>query len=139
MCIQSAHLILLQCRAEHWTTNIHEQSSEGCRISGCIRVRKVTGNLHFSPGRSFVTDRGQVHDLVPYLKDGNHHDYGHEIHEFHFESEYEAEDEWRGTDRHTAWRKKVGLDRRPLDGVAAHTKYHRVSDALQKSEILKRI
>ncbi|KAF8604511.1 endoplasmic reticulum-derived transport vesicle ERV46 [Ceratobasidium sp. AG-I] len=114
-----------QCRAEHWTTNIHEQSSEGCRISGRIRVRKVTGNLHFSPGRSFVTNRGQVHDLVPYLKDGNHHDYGHEIHEFHFESEYESEDEWRGTDRHTAWRKKVGLEKRPLDGVSAHAKYYR--------------
>lgn len=32
----------------------------------------------------------------------------------------EAEDEWRGGDRSLAWRKKVGLEEHPLDGVVAH-------------------
>ncbi|KAG8682210.1 hypothetical protein FRC09_016940, partial [Ceratobasidium sp. 395] len=52
--------------------------------------------------------------------DGNHHDFGHHIHEFHFESETEVEDEWRGTDKHSAWRNKVGLEGHALDGVTAH-------------------
>ncbi|KAF8610387.1 endoplasmic reticulum-derived transport vesicle ERV46 [Ceratobasidium sp. AG-I] len=109
-----------QCAAEHWTAKIHEQNSEGCSIAGRVRVNKVTGNFHFSPGRSFVANRGHVQDLVPYLKDGNHHDFGHYIHEFRFEGDTEAEDEWRGTDRGTAWRKKVGIEANPLDDVMAH-------------------
>jgi hypothetical protein len=95
-------------------------------MAGRVRVNKVTGNFHFSPGRSFVSNRGHVQDLVPYLKDGNHHDFGHYIHEFHFEGDAEAEDEWRGTDRGTAWRKKVGLDGHPLDDVMAHVSNDRV-------------
>ncbi|KAG8792332.1 hypothetical protein FRC12_006402 [Ceratobasidium sp. 428] len=116
-----------QCAAEHWTTYIHEQSSEGCRLSGRVRVNKVTGHFHFSPGRSFLSNRGYVHDLVPYLKDGNHHDFGHFIHEFHFEGEREVEDEWKGGNRGIEWRKKVGLEGHPLDGVEAHVSYDRVS------------
>ncbi|KAG8739191.1 hypothetical protein FRC10_006055 [Ceratobasidium sp. 414] len=112
--------VVEQCVAEHWTQNIQHQNSEGCRISGRVRINKVTGNFHFSPGRSFVTNKGHVQDLVPYLKDGNHHDFGHYIHEFHFEGEREVEDEWRGTDKHSAWRKKVGVEDHALDEVMAH-------------------
>ncbi|CAE6491953.1 unnamed protein product [Rhizoctonia solani] len=117
-----------QCVAEHWTNYIHEQSSEGCRLSGRIRVYKVNGNFHFSPGRSFLTHQGLAYDLVPYLRDGHHHDFGHYIHEFHFEGEREVEDEWRGGNRGTAWRKKVGLDKHPLEGVYAHVADHRYSE-----------
>ncbi|CAE6416337.1 unnamed protein product [Rhizoctonia solani] len=114
-----------QCVAEHWTTYIHEQSSEGCRLSGRVRVNKVTGNFHFSPGRSFLSQQGAAHELVPYLKDGNHHDFGHIIHEFHFEGEREVEDEWRGETRGTAWRQNVGLGEHPLEGVQAHVNHFR--------------
>ncbi|CAE7143109.1 unnamed protein product [Rhizoctonia solani] len=109
-----------QCAAEHWTSFIYEQNSEGCRLSGRARVHKVTSNFHFSFGRSFLTHQGAVHELVPYLKHGNHHDFGHQIHEFHFEGEREVEDEWRGETRGTAWRQKVGLGNHPLEGVEAH-------------------
>ncbi|KAG9118695.1 hypothetical protein FRC07_006665, partial [Ceratobasidium sp. 392] len=68
---------------------------------------------------------GHVHDLVPYLKDGSHHDFGHFIHEFHFEGDREVEDEWRGTNRGIEWRKRVGLEGHPLDGVEAHVSYDR--------------
>ncbi|KAH7325395.1 endoplasmic reticulum vesicle transporter-domain-containing protein [Rhizoctonia solani] len=108
-----------QCVAEHWTNYIHEQSSEGCRIKR---------QFHFSPGRSFLTHQGLAYDLVPYLKDGHHHDFGHYIHEFHFEGEREVEDEWRGGNRGTAWRKKVGLERHPLEGVYAHVAEHRYDE-----------
>ncbi|KAG9106468.1 hypothetical protein FRC07_008813, partial [Ceratobasidium sp. 392] len=109
-----------QCLDEHWTQSIQEQNSEGCRISGRVRTNKVTGNLHFSPGRSYVSNKGDVHELVPYLRNGSHHDFGHYIHEFHFESERESDDEWRGTDGHSAWKKKVGVHEYALDGVTAH-------------------
>ncbi|QRW01053.1 Endoplasmic reticulum vesicle transporter [Ceratobasidium sp. AG-Ba] len=109
-----------QCVAEHWTAKIQSQNTEGCRISGRVRINKVTGNFHFSPGRSYVSNKNHLHDLVPYLKDGSHHDFGHHIHEFHFEGDSEAEDEWKGEDKSTAWRKKVGLDYYPLDGIVAH-------------------
>ncbi|KAG9096557.1 hypothetical protein FRC06_008542 [Ceratobasidium sp. 370] len=101
-----------QCVAEGWTEKIQHQSSEGCRIAGRVRVNRVTGNFHFSPGRSFVSNKGHVQDLVPYLKDGNHHDFAHHIHEFHFEGDREGENEWR---------KKVGLEAHPLDDVTAHS------------------
>ncbi|KDN42275.1 hypothetical protein RSAG8_06942, partial [Rhizoctonia solani AG-8 WAC10335] len=119
--------LIEQCAAEHWTTYIHEQNSEGCRLSGRIRVNKVTGNFHFSPGRSFLSHQGAAYELVPYLKDGSHHDFGHFIHEFHFEGEREVEDEWRGETRGTEWRRKVGLDGHPLEGVHAHVTHFRSS------------
>ncbi|KAG8682088.1 hypothetical protein FRC11_000266 [Ceratobasidium sp. 423] len=123
-----------QCVAEHWTTHIHEQNSEGCRLSGRVRINKVTGNFHFSPGRSFISNRGYAHDLVPYLKDGNHHDFGHYIHEFHFEGDREIEDSWRPGDRGTEWRKRVGSEKHPLDGVSAHVNHGRSSSYdLEKS------
>ncbi|KAG9092386.1 hypothetical protein FRC06_000119, partial [Ceratobasidium sp. 370] len=109
-----------QCVAEHWTTKIHEQNSEGCRISGRARINKVTGNLNFSPGRSFISQRDPFHDLVPYLRNGSHHDFGHHIHELHFEGEREVEDSWRPGKRMSGWRKKVGLEGHQLDGVTAH-------------------
>ncbi|QRV92812.1 Endoplasmic reticulum vesicle transporter [Ceratobasidium sp. AG-Ba] len=118
-----------ECVAEHWTEKIQEQSGEGCRMTGRVRINKVTGNFHFSPGRSFVSNRNHVNDLVPYLKHGNHHDFGHHIHEFHFEGDSEAVDEWRGQDTSTAWRKRVGLDRYPLDDVAAYVNVRRTAAA----------
>ncbi|ELU41041.1 endoplasmic reticulum-derived transport vesicle ERV46 [Rhizoctonia solani AG-1 IA] len=82
-----------------------------------LRINKVTGNFHFSPGRSFLSQRGHAYDLVPYLKDGNHHDFGHYIHEFHFEGDREIEDRWREGNRGTEWRARVGSDKQPLDGL----------------------
>ncbi|KAF8754923.1 Endoplasmic reticulum-derived transport vesicle ERV46 [Rhizoctonia solani] len=97
-----------QCVAEHWTTYIHEQNTEGCRLSGRVRINKVTGNFHFLP---------VVH--------GNHHDFGHYIHEFHFEGDREIEDRWREGNRGTEWRARVGSDKQPLDGLEAHVSQYR--------------
>ncbi|QRV86962.1 Endoplasmic reticulum vesicle transporter [Ceratobasidium sp. AG-Ba] len=121
--------LIEQCVAEHWTNHIHEQNTEGCRISGRARINKVAGNLQFSPGRSYISQRDPYHDLVPYLKDGSHHDFGHHIHEFHFEGEREVEDTWRPGNRMSGWRKKVGLETHQLDEMVQHAVDDRVTAA----------
>lgn len=75
-----------QCRQEHWSDHVREQNHEGCNIAGEVRVNKVVGNLHFSPGRTFQRNDIHTHDLVPYLHgtgDDVHH-FGHKIHRFSF-------------------------------------------------------
>ncbi|KAF8532104.1 endoplasmic reticulum-derived transport vesicle ERV46 [Gautieria morchelliformis] len=110
-----------QCVSEGWSDKIKDQAAEGCNISGRIRVNKVVGNIHLSPGRSFQTHTLQVHDLVPYLREtnGQHHDFGHTIQSFGFESD----DEWdlRKKDIGTGMKKRLGIDVDPLVGVAART------------------
>jgi hypothetical protein len=77
--------ICRQCKNEGWADKLREQANEGCNISGRIRVNKVIGNIHLSPGRSFQTGRN-VYELVPYLRDdGSRHDFSHHIHHLAFE------------------------------------------------------
>jgi len=110
-----------QCVAEGWSEKIKNQAAEGCNISGRIRVNKVIGNIHLSPGRSFQTHTMQVHDLVPYLRDtnGHHHDFSHTVHKFTFESD----DEYvvRKRDIGSEMRKRLGIDASPLTGAMATT------------------
>lgn len=79
-----------QCKNEGWADKLREQTNEGCNISGRIRVNKVIGNIHLSPGRSFQTNSRNIYELVPYLRDdGSRHDFSHIIHHFAFEGEAE--------------------------------------------------
>ncbi|KAI0252355.1 endoplasmic reticulum vesicle transporter-domain-containing protein [Lactifluus subvellereus] len=59
-----------QCVEEHWSDQIQEQSSEGCNVAGLVRVNKVVGNIHITPGHSFKFRAAQSHiyDFEPYLK-----------------------------------------------------------------------
>lgn len=83
------HFYFVQCRNEHWTEKLHEQADEGCNVSGRIRVNKVIGNIHFSPGRSFQANTRNLYELVPYLKDdANRHDFTHTIHQWAFEGAF---------------------------------------------------
>ena len=78
--------LYVQCRNEHWTDKLHEQADEGCNVSGRIRVNKVVGSIHFSPGRSFQANTRNLYELVPYLKeDANRHDFSHTVHQWQFE------------------------------------------------------
>ncbi|KAF8586305.1 endoplasmic reticulum-derived transport vesicle ERV46 [Ramaria rubella] len=110
-----------QCVAEGWSDKIKDQAAEGCDISGRVRVNKVIGNIHLSPGRSFQTHSMQVHDLVPYLRDtnGQHHNFGHTIHTFEFESDDEYD--IRKKDLGAEMKKRLGIDVDPLTGVVATT------------------
>lgn len=59
-----------------------------------------------------------VHDLVPYLQGGQHHDFGHVIHRFNFGSEDEAV----GRNAYETERLKGSLGiSDPLNGIKAHT------------------
>ena len=110
-----------QCVSEGWTDKIKEQSDEGCNVAGKVRVNKVIGNFHISPGRSFQSNAMHVHDLVPYLQGGNKHDFGHEIHQFSFGSE--TEDEFFGVYGGKGveeTKKSLGISN-PLNGMRAHT------------------
>ncbi|EJC98088.1 endoplasmic reticulum-derived transport vesicle ERV46 [Fomitiporia mediterranea MF3/22] len=105
-----------QCVREHWSEKLHEQSTEGCNISGRLRVNKVIGNIHLSPGRSFQTNYMNIHELVPYLKeDKNRHDFGHIVHELSFEGDDEYN--FRKKERSKGIKKKLGIEANPLDGA----------------------
>jgi len=108
-----------QCVQEGWTDKIHEQSNEGCNLAGGVRVNKVVGNFHFSLGRSFQTHAHHVHDLVPYLKDSNHHDFRHIIHHFAFEGDDEYSAYKAGLGRQM--KRKMQIEYNPLDGMSGNT------------------
>ncbi|KAK4698971.1 endoplasmic reticulum-Golgi intermediate compartment protein 3, partial [Phenoliferia sp. Uapishka_3] len=118
-----------QCVSEGWSDKIKEQSEEGCNIAGKVRVNKVIGNFHLSPGRSFQANAMHVHDLVPYLQGGNKHDFGHVINHFSFGSEMEEEFVAMGGVSLEETKKSLGIVN-PLDGMRAHTEesnYYEIS------------
>ncbi|KAF8635885.1 hypothetical protein AX15_000066 [Amanita polypyramis BW_CC] len=105
-----------QCAHEGWAGKLRDQASEGCNVSGRLRVNKVVGNINFSPGRSFRSS----HDLVPYLRDdGNQHDFSHTIHRFAFEGDDDY-NLWKAA-AGKAMRDKLGLNTNPLDNAVGHT------------------
>lgn len=109
-----------QCVQEGWSEKLKEQAEEGCNISGRIRVNKVVGSIHLSPGRSYQTNSRQFRDLVPYLRnDGNPHDFSHMVHEFLFM----ADDEYnpRKATISKEMKKRMNIVGNPLDGYVAKT------------------
>jgi hypothetical protein len=109
-----------QCVKEGWSEKIAEQNAEGCRVQGRILVNKVIGNFHFSHGRSFQTHNMHIQDLVPYLKDKNHHDFGHVIHKFQFEADNSGSVLDLGMEELTkSVKKRLGIVN-PLDGAVVH-------------------
>jgi hypothetical protein len=57
---------------------------------------------------------------VPYLKDANHHDFGHVINKFSFGADRTPAQEAASLRKETASRTKLGI-KDPLQGVKAHT------------------
>lgn len=111
--------VIEQCKNEGWADKLHEQADEGCNVSGRIRVNKVVGNIHMSPGRSFQSPRN-LYELVPYLKDDNNkHDFSHTIHHFAFEGDDEY-DYWKAQVGR-AMKQRLGLSTNPLDGAQYRT------------------
>ncbi|KAG8993080.1 hypothetical protein FRB94_002678 [Tulasnella sp. JGI-2019a] len=100
-----------QCVAEHWTEKIHDQATEGCNIAGKVTVNKVIGNFHFSPGRSYLLPHMNVQELVPYVKDGIKHGFGHIIHQLSFENEKHI----YGENLTKEMKRKLGIVFQPLD------------------------
>jgi len=109
-----------QCVNEGWSDKLKEQASEGCNISGRVRVNKVVGNIHLSPGRSFRTATNDIYDLVPYLRDdGNRHDFSHTIYTLAFEGDDEGDISKAKAGREV--KERMGISGNPLDGKLART------------------
>ncbi|KAJ8477825.1 hypothetical protein OPV22_021552 [Ensete ventricosum] len=61
--------IIDQCKREGFLQRIKDEDGEGCNIYGFLEVKKVAGNFHFAPGKSFQQSNMHVHDLLPYQKE----------------------------------------------------------------------
>ncbi|BGP58406.1 hypothetical protein JCM8202_001909 [Rhodotorula sphaerocarpa] len=109
-----------QCVSEGWSDKIKEQAEEGCNLEGKVRVNKVVGNFHLSPGRSFQSNQRHAQELVPYLQNSQTHDFGHVVNHFSFASETEDEFVGMGGRKAREVKKALGIVD-PLDGVKAHT------------------
>ncbi|KAJ4472396.1 endoplasmic reticulum vesicle transporter-domain-containing protein [Lentinula lateritia] len=108
-----------QCKKEGWASKLKEQANEGCSVVGRVRVNKVSGNIHLSPGRSFQSSARDVYELVPYLRDdGSKHDYSHTIHELTFENDDDYN--YRKARITKEIRTRLGLDD-PLRGTTRTT------------------
>ncbi|KAL0581151.1 vacuolar protein sorting-associated protein 45 [Marasmius crinis-equi] len=111
-----------QCKNEGWADKLREQANEGCNIAGRIRVNKVIGNIHLSPGRSFQTSGRNYYELVPYLRDdGNRHDFSHTVHKFAFEGDDEYD--WYKAEAGREMKKRLGLGQNPLDNATGRATY----------------
>jgi hypothetical protein len=96
-------------------------SSECHRCSTFCFGQQVIGNFHFSPGRAYQTNQVSFQDLVPYLKDKNHHDFGHVINKLQFEGEATSNGmSGKAADDLTkSMKKRLGIVN-PLDGAVVH-------------------
>ncbi|TFK27729.1 Sec1-like protein [Coprinopsis marcescibilis] len=109
-----------QCKNEGWADKLKEQADEGCNVSGRVRVNKVIGNIHMSPGRSFQTNSRNIYELVPYLRDDqNKHDFSHKIHYFGFEGDDEY-DYWKA-EAGQKMKQRMGITKNPLDVTEGRT------------------
>ncbi|KAK7469402.1 vacuolar protein sorting-associated protein 45 [Stygiomarasmius scandens] len=109
-----------QCKQEGWADKLRDQANEGCNVAGRIRVNKVIGNIHLSPGRSFQSSGRNFYELVPYLRDdGNKHDFTHTIHSLAFEGDDEYDIYKARASREM--KQRLGIGANPLDNVMART------------------
>jgi endoplasmic reticulum-Golgi intermediate compartment protein 3 len=102
-----------QCAKEGWVEKVNAQAKDGCRVEGKVRLKKVASSLIFSFGQSFQANTFRAQELVPYLKDGPVHDFGHRITSLKFESD----DEYIPSRLNAANRVKarLGVDSNPMD------------------------
>jgi hypothetical protein len=84
-------------------------------------VKKVIGNIHLSPRRSFQAAQSRIYDLVPYLKnDGNRHDFLHTVHYLYFTADHEADESKAQVSREMC--ERLGIYQNPLDGNTARVR-----------------
>lgn len=62
-------MYLTQCKREGFLQRVKDEEGEGCNIYGFLEVKKVAGNFHFAPGKSFHQAGVHVHDLLAFQKD----------------------------------------------------------------------
>lgn len=55
-----------QCEREGYVTSLNQHLNEGCRLKGGSKLKRINGNIHFSPGYSFQSFNGHFHDTSLY-------------------------------------------------------------------------
>ncbi|KAH7087915.1 endoplasmic reticulum-derived transport vesicle ERV46 [Auriculariales sp. MPI-PUGE-AT-0066] len=108
-----------QCKQEGWKEKIQSQMNEGCNVEGRLRVNKVAGSIQFSFGRSFQVNQMTLHELVPYLRDENVHDWRHRIGHLYFSSDDEFNIFKSSVSK--GMKARLGIEGNPLDGAYGHT------------------
>ena len=76
-----------QCVDEGVTLELDSQRGEGCRVYGDLKINKVAGNIHISPGHSYQQGGLHMHDLTPFIGE-KPFDLSHTIHRLAFGIEY---------------------------------------------------
>lgn len=114
-----------QCTKEDWVAKVNAQSKDGCRVEGKVRLKKTASSLIFSFGRSFQLNGWHTQELVPYLKDGQIHDWGHYVTSLRFESDDEYNPKKLKSSNRV--RERLGVDKNPMDKYYAHFGSHPVS------------
>ena len=96
-----------------------------------MRVNKVIGNIHLSPGRSFQAAQSRIYELVPYLKnDGNRHDFSHTLHHLYFTADDEADESKAQVSKEM--RERLGIYQHPLDDYMARVRVRSLPSSCHK-------
>ncbi|CAD1783740.1 similar to Saccharomyces cerevisiae YAL042W ERV46 Protein localized to COPII-coated vesicles, forms a complex with Erv41p [Maudiozyma barnettii] len=106
-----------QCEEEGYVKHMNDHLNEGCRVRGSALLSRIRGNIHFAPGKSFITKdierRGISHNHDSSLYDSHRElNFNHIIHHLSF---------GRPVDKsHEKLRRKdedlSGISTNPLDG-----------------------
>ncbi len=84
--IASVLLNATQCLNDRSNPMITAKLNEGCRISGNMKVNKVSGNFHIAHGESVVRDGRHIHQFNPL--DAHNFNMSHTIHSISFGEPY---------------------------------------------------
>lgn len=71
-----------QCIRDGYLDKLKSQAQEGCNINGHLTTKKVAGNFHFAPGRSFDQSKYHIHDISAISR--REFDFSHTIHYLSF-------------------------------------------------------
>lgn len=62
--VDETDISIKQCAKERLRRSLALANREGCNLAGTLDVKRVQGNLHFIPGRSFTHFGSHMHDLT---------------------------------------------------------------------------
>jgi endoplasmic reticulum-Golgi intermediate compartment protein 3 len=77
-----------QCVNEGWADELDFDKGEGCTLIGSANVNRVSGNIHFVPGKSYKQNNYHVHDVQFFQDRLNEFHFGHKISRLSFGEEF---------------------------------------------------
>ena len=103
-------------------------------LAGLVRVYKVAGNIHITPGHSFRAAQSRIYEFLSYLTiDSNHHDFSHTIHHVYYTADDEADASKAQASKEM--RERLGIYQNPLheQWTRVHRLYFEHSEGLEAS------